>query len=549
MTLPLLKLGQVKQIPLAHIHPDEHQIRQTFDDAYLEDLANDIALRGIEQPIVVCKNGAEGYQVKHGECRRRAAVLAGLETAPVMLAQKDTGKDAPLNRLFDQYAENMRRQNLNPMDLAFFYKRLRDEFGYKVSDIPALLETKGLKKLNAKTISNAIRTTTLPDWAQDYIQQGKLSPAHGKYLFVCMKAPAVANAIEKELKKELSAANPDITVQHLRHVIWQLFNQHYIDIRRNEWELLYRPDEATFYLYEELSAEEKKALNIVQIPTAQDGDTRPFAINITEHKRINKQYRAQWEKEKKARKNTGAAEPDPAGPDETERPAARRPDIDNPPQNEAAPDTPQTLRTGPSEERLRFYLHAWLRDWIADKLPTLTAEKLDYLRNQYCLWLAFNCPCYIDPTDIDEDIVFMQRDNPIRGQSKAAARLRLNNLHAFLPLQNKQDQSMLYKSLLLDETLPCLNLGNTCILAHHLNININEDYVMNIGYAEMYTKAGLYDLLFDSPGTDFDQGEIKKMKIGELREHVVRRYKGTPSDIKALYEFTLGEAMATDLEE
>lgn len=63
---------------------------------------------------------------------------------------------------------------------------------------------------------------------------------------------------------------------------------------------------------------------------------------------------------------------------------------------------------------------------------------------------------------------------------------------------------------------------------------------MDADYAEMYTKAGLYALL---EGADDDLTDTRKMKVGELRAHVVRRYQGTPPDLMALYESILSQAL------
>lgn len=288
----------MKEIALTYLCPDADQIRQTFDDDYIKELADDIVLRGIEQPLVVSKNGREGYLVKHGECRRRAATLTGLETAPVMLAQADRSKAAPLNRLFDQYAENMRRKNLNAIDLVYFYRRLRDDFGHKVASILALLESKGMPKLNAKTISNMIRLTTLPDWARAHIQHGRLSPSHGKYLFAALRVELVAQEIENYLHMVLVEQGKTISIPQLQHSIWSVFNDHYLTLQiDNEYERRYCPDEAFFYDYTQLTREEKKALRIISIPTS-DGDHDDFILDMEAHDRINAEYRKKYEQQR-----------------------------------------------------------------------------------------------------------------------------------------------------------------------------------------------------------------------------------------------------------
>ena len=554
MRLPVLKPGQVKEIGLAYLCPDADQIRQTFDDDYIKELADDIALRGIEQPLVVSKNGKEGYLVKHGECRRRAAALAGLEAVPVMLAQADPGEDAPLNRLFDQYAENMRRKNLNAIDLAYFYRRLRDDYGHKVASIPALLESKGMPKLNAKTISNMIRLTTLPDWARAHIQHGRLSPSHGKYLFAALQVELVAQEIENYLHMVLVEQGQTLSISKLQHSIWSVFNDHYLVLElHNEYERCSCPDEAFFYDYTQLTREEKKALKIISIP-AGDGDHDDFILDMEAHNRINAEYRKKHEQRREAEEGATSGHTPP-----TLAPAtAFGGSEENDSETGGGPAT-VVGGAGAAGDRLRRYLHAWLRGWIQNKVKTLDTDRLEFVHDRYCLWLAFNCP--VSFYEVMDDLGVMS-DHPVQGQQAAVLGMKLANLNDFFtkvrPLPDKDllistdvddtpvcdgegsRDSMLAKSILFNYTLPCINLGQTCILAARLGIAIDRDYRMDADYAEMYTKAGLYALL---EGDDDDLTDTRKMKVGELRAHVVRRYEGTPPDLMALYGSILSQAL------
>ena len=215
MTLTQLQPGVVYELALDDILPDPDQIRQTFDEGRLWALAADIKRRGIEQPITVRASGQDGYIVKHGERRRRAAQLAGFKTVPVILAKAEPeAKDDALERLFDQYAENAQREDLNAMDMAWFYKRLRDEHQIKVADIPDLLQARGLKKLNSKTVSNYIRNTTLPHWARCLIQLGHLTGSHGKYIFLAMRSDKVLAALKKHLDLGLRSRRGSTTCIH-----------------------------------------------------------------------------------------------------------------------------------------------------------------------------------------------------------------------------------------------------------------------------------------------------------------------------------------------
>ena len=205
-------------------------------------------------------------------------------------------------------------------------------------------------------------------------------------------------------------------------------------------------------------------------------------------------------------------------------------------------------------------------------MKTLDTDTLEFVHDRFCLWLAFNCPVSFYEA---MDTLSVMSDRPVQGQQAAVLGMKLLNLNDFftkvrpfpdtvsvqsafvpdaaLPPASMQGSaaldtpvcdgegsrdSMLAKSILFDYTLPCINLGQTCILAARLGIAIDQDYRMDADYAEMYTKAGLYALLEGDDLTD-----TKKMKVGELRAHVVRRYQGTPPDLMVLYESILSGAL------
>ena len=68
------------------LEEDPGNPRTEFPDEEIAELAQDIALRGILQPIVVRRAGEAGrYRVLFGAKRLRAARQAGLEVVPVVI--------------------------------------------------------------------------------------------------------------------------------------------------------------------------------------------------------------------------------------------------------------------------------------------------------------------------------------------------------------------------------------------------------------------------------------------------------------------------------
>ncbi|HNJ82146.1 MAG TPA: ParB/RepB/Spo0J family partition protein [Piscinibacter sp.] len=103
-------------VPIEQIEEDPANPRVEFPEIELKDLASDIRMRGVLVPLVVHPADANGrHRLHFGAMRLRAANLAGLRAVPVVV------RDAPADR-YAQVAENRKRHNLSPLDLARFIR-------------------------------------------------------------------------------------------------------------------------------------------------------------------------------------------------------------------------------------------------------------------------------------------------------------------------------------------------------------------------------------------------------------------------------------------
>ena len=101
-------------VPIAQIDEDPANPRTEFPDAKVDELADDIAQRGILEPLVVHPANEHGRYLLHfGAMRLRAAVRAGLHEVPVVI------RDAAADR-YAQVAENLKRHTLSPLEMARF---------------------------------------------------------------------------------------------------------------------------------------------------------------------------------------------------------------------------------------------------------------------------------------------------------------------------------------------------------------------------------------------------------------------------------------------
>ncbi len=113
---------------LAHVHPvillavlNDIRDRNTQENRdFLTRLAADAAVNGIRQPIMVYREG-DRLRVIDGETRRLAAMLAGLESVPVLIyEEKPNDGDMKLGQLL----LNAMRKDMDPLELASVYSDL-----------------------------------------------------------------------------------------------------------------------------------------------------------------------------------------------------------------------------------------------------------------------------------------------------------------------------------------------------------------------------------------------------------------------------------------
>jgi ParB family chromosome partitioning protein len=164
----------LRNIPPDLIQPNGRQPRRVFDDARLAELAESIRTRGVLQPIVVRPLAGGSFELVAGERRLRAAKIAELETIPALVRDTEDWE-----RLDLALAENMARQDLNPVEAARACATLVDDLGLTKEEVGRRV---GRSRV---AISNLIRLLDLPEEALELIETGELSEGHGRAILVC----------------------------------------------------------------------------------------------------------------------------------------------------------------------------------------------------------------------------------------------------------------------------------------------------------------------------------------------------------------------------
>ncbi len=161
----------VKDINVSNINAGRFQPRTNFDETKLEELTNSIQKHGVLSPILVRELGLNKYEVIAGERRLRASKKAGLETIPCLVDQK---KDQ--DALESALIENLQREDLNPIEEARGYDRLKREFNLTQDNIS---EVTGKAR---SSVANSMRLLNLPQSIIDLLYSGDLEKGHAKIL-------------------------------------------------------------------------------------------------------------------------------------------------------------------------------------------------------------------------------------------------------------------------------------------------------------------------------------------------------------------------------
>ncbi|WP_116105229.1 ParB/RepB/Spo0J family partition protein [Lewinella sp. IMCC34191] len=142
-------------LPIDKVSPNPDQPRQEFEKESLKELADSIRVHGIIQPMTVRHMGDGSYQIISGERRFRASQMAGLREVPAFIR---TANDQTLLEM--ALIENIQREDLNPMEVAYSYLRLQEEFDLTQEELARRVGKKRSTITNYLTIlstSNRVR--------------------------------------------------------------------------------------------------------------------------------------------------------------------------------------------------------------------------------------------------------------------------------------------------------------------------------------------------------------------------------------------------------
>jgi ParB family chromosome partitioning protein len=187
------KVSELRYIKIAEIVADPDQPRHAFDQVALDELAASITEHGILQPIVVTPKGG-GYQIVAGERRYRAAKMANLDKIPALVRTLSNQHKLELSLI-----ENLQRRDLNVLETATAYLKLRDQFNLTLDEIGQRV---GGKSVSA--VSNTLRLLRLPESVRQALIDGKMREGQARPL-INVDPKVVDEILPRILEEEWSS--------------------------------------------------------------------------------------------------------------------------------------------------------------------------------------------------------------------------------------------------------------------------------------------------------------------------------------------------------
>jgi ParB family chromosome partitioning protein len=176
-------------LPLTALKPGRYQPRARMDQAALQELAASIKANGLLQPIVVRPVDGGAYEILAGERRWRAAQIAGLSEAPVVVKQVEDAVALQVALI-----ENIQREDLNPLEEAAGIKRLIDEFRMTHE---AAAEAVGRSR---SAVTNLLRLLNLAPLAREMLLDGRIEMGHARALLA--SSPARQDQLARQIAEQ-----------------------------------------------------------------------------------------------------------------------------------------------------------------------------------------------------------------------------------------------------------------------------------------------------------------------------------------------------------
>jgi|LSQX01.1.fsa_nt_gb ParB family chromosome partitioning protein len=173
-----LKKESIFWIKTKDIKENPYQPRAVFNEEDLNSLAESIKKYGVLQPLIVTKiekETEEGIKIEYelvaGERRLRACEKVNIDKVPVIIREPSVQEKLEIALI-----ENVQRKDLNPIEKAEAYSRLREEFNLLEREIAEIVGK------SRESVANGMRLLKLSSKAKQALKNEEITEGHGKSL-------------------------------------------------------------------------------------------------------------------------------------------------------------------------------------------------------------------------------------------------------------------------------------------------------------------------------------------------------------------------------
>jgi len=195
------------QLATNQLEPNPLQPRGIISPESITELAQSIKEHGILEPLVVAKTPA-GYQIIAGERRWRAARSLKLEYVPAIVKVTN-----PQQMLEMAIVENVQRKDLNPIERAKAFSRLKEEFHLDNKQI-AIKVSKSLPY-----VINVLKLLELPDALKDGLLANLITEGHARALSGISDTRLMIEAYKIVLKEKASVRRAEEIARRMKKKI------------------------------------------------------------------------------------------------------------------------------------------------------------------------------------------------------------------------------------------------------------------------------------------------------------------------------------------
>lgn len=196
---------KITMIPVEELSASIVQPRSRFDDRKIAELAQSIAAHGILQPLIIRKGVGTKYEIVAGERRFRAAKQISLKQVPCIFMDIENER-----ALSVALVENIQREDLNPIEEAAAYFRLKEFLGLSQEEVAQRVGK------DRASVANTIRLLRLPKSVQDLVVNEDISMGHARALLALDSVDMMVMLAKKIVREGLSVRKTEGLIRSIK---------------------------------------------------------------------------------------------------------------------------------------------------------------------------------------------------------------------------------------------------------------------------------------------------------------------------------------------